>query len=427
MSTKSSKPIRRRSLLKAALAAGVAPLASVPRFAYAEDPIRIGFVDPRTGPIAAFGEATEFIIDAFMASSGGMVESGGRMHPVEIIYKDTQSNASRAAEVAGELISDDEVHLMLASSTPDTCNPVADQCEINEVPCVTSDCPWQPYFFGRGGNPAEPFRYTYHFFWGLEDVIANFTSLWNSKPAGKTVGGLFPNDADGNAWGDPELGFPKPLAAQGFKLVDPGRYQNLSDDYSTQINAFKAAGVEIVTGVMLPPDFGTFWSQAAQLGFRPRIVTVGKALLFPAAVASLGARAEGLTTEVWWSPLHPFSSSLTGQRSLALANDWTAESGRQWTQPIGFKHALFEVAVDVLKRTASYEDPDAMRDAIVATDLDTVVGKVNWQTGPVANVSKTPLVAGQWKKGSGDFPWDLQVVSNQHAPSIPVSGTFELI
>ena len=66
----------------------------------------------------------------------------------------------------------DEVDIILAQATPDTTNPVADQAEINEVPCITTNCPWQPYFFGRNGNPAKGFDYTYHFFWGLEDIIA---------------------------------------------------------------------------------------------------------------------------------------------------------------------------------------------------------------------------------------------------------------
>lgn len=67
----------------------------------------------------------------------------------------------------------------------------------------------------------------------------------------------------------------------GYKLVDPGRYQNMSDDFSAQISAFKQAGVEIVSGVMIPPDFTTFWTQAAQQGFKPKVVNVAKASEFP--------------------------------------------------------------------------------------------------------------------------------------------------
>ena len=394
--------------------------------AYANNPtIRVGHVSPRTGPLAGFAEADEFVLKGIEASLAGGIENNGKSYSVEIISKDSQSNPNRAAEVAADLILGDEVDIIAAASTPDTTNPVADQAEINEVPCITTDCPWQPYFFGRNGNPAEGFQYTYHFFWGLEDVIANFLDLWNNDGVGKTVAGLFPNDADGNAWGHPELGFPKPLAEAGFALTDPGRYQPLNDDFSNYIAAFKEAGCEIVTGNMIPPDFATFWAQAAQQDFRPKIVTIGKALLFPSVIESLGDRGDGLTSEIWWTPTHPFSSSLTGESARSLADGYSADSGRPWTQPIGFKHALFEVVTDVISRAADLDDPMAVLDAIKSTSLSTIVGDVNWDGGPVPNVTKTPLVAGQWQK-RGDL-FDLVVTTNAHAPQIPLGGELKLL
>jgi branched-chain amino acid transport system substrate-binding protein len=39
----------------------------------------------------------------------------------------------------------------------------------------------------------------------------------------------------------------------------------------------------------------------------------------------------------------------------------------------------------------------------------------------VPNVTKTPLVGGQWGKGK-TFPFDITIVSNTSAPSIPVGG-----
>ena len=176
---------------------------------------------------------------------------------------------------------------------------------------------------------------------------------------------------------------------------------------------------------MIPPDFGTFWSQAAQQGFRPKVVTIGKALLFPSVIESLGDRGDGLTTEIWWTPNHPFKSSLTGASAKELADGYVAATKRPWTQPIGFKHALFEVAADVIKRSADLSDKAAMLDAIRKTDLKTIVGPVNWAKGPVKNVTKTPLVAGQWQKGPKGF--ELVVTTNAHAPEIPVTGKLKLL
>jgi branched-chain amino acid transport system substrate-binding protein len=250
--------------------------------------------------------------------------------------------------------------------------------------------------------------------------------MWTSVNTDKVVGGIWPNDGDGNAWGDSKIGFPPVLEKNGFKVVDPGRYQNFTDDFSAQIAAFKEAKVEIVTGVPIPPDFTTFWKQAAQKGFRPKVATVGKALLFPVAVEALGELGNGVSTEVWWTPSHPFHSSLTKQSAAELTAAYEKETGRQWTQPIGFAHALFEVAADVLKRAHDIDKKASIRDAIVATRLDTVVGNIAWGSGPVRNVAKTPLVGGQWRKG-GRFKYNLVIVNNSGAPNIPTQGALELI
>jgi branched-chain amino acid transport system substrate-binding protein len=421
-----SSTVNRRTLVKAGLGALAAPaiLNVIPVNAQSRV-IKIGHVSPRTGPIAPFGEADPFILEQIQKLLEKGIRNGGRTYPVQIISKDSQSSTSRASEVAAELILRDKVDLIVAASTPDTTNPVADQAEVNEVPCVTTDCPWQPYFFGRKGDPAKGFTWTYHFFWGLEDVIAAFLALWNSAPTNKVIGGLFPNDADGNAWGDAERGLPKPLAAAGYKLIDPGRYQPVNNDFTSQISAFKSAGAEIVTGNMIPPDFATFWSQAAQQGFKPKIVTIGKALLFPSVISSLGDRGNGLTTEIWWTPNHPFKSGLTGQSARQLTDAYTAATQRPWTQPIGFKHALFEVAIDVLKRAKNLGDPKSILQAITATNYNSIVGPVHWTGAPVKNVSKTPLVSGQWQRKGNAF--DLVITQNETAKNIPVGGKLQLL
>ena len=418
--------ITRRSLLKSGSMAGLAFAAPaiITNARAAEAPIKIGFVSPNTGPIAAFGSSDEYVLAGVRKAIGDGIDIGGKKYPIEIIARDSQSNPNRATEVASKLILEDKVDLMLASSTADTTNPVADQCELNEVPCITTDTPWDAHFFGRGGNPAKGFNWTYHFFWGANQIVDSYTSLWDQLKTNKKVGVLWSNDSDGVALANPEHGLTPLFKAKGYEVIDAGFHQPLSDDFSAQISKLKDAGVDIVTGVFLPPDFITFWNQAAQKGFKPKAATIAKALLFPSSIEALGPNGNGVSSEVWWSPAHPFKSGLTGETSKQLADGYTAASKQQWIQPTGFKHALLEVAIDALKRSGNPTDKAALIDAIAKTNYDSIVGKVQWSKVPVKNACPTPLVGGQWvAKGDGKF--DLVVCENKFAPEIPVGAPFK--
>lgn len=420
--------INRRTIIKGAASAGLIASASglaLPAYA-ARKPLKIGFVSPQTGPLAIFSEPDKHVLNAFKKQIGDGIMINGAKHPVEFIVKDSQSSSNRASTVAQDLIFKDKVDLITATSTPDTTNPVADQAELNGVPCITNDTPWQPHFFGRQGDPKKGFDYTYHFFWGLEDVVEVFMAQWNAIANNKVVGALWPNDPDGNGWAHPERGFPPVMEKNGFKLIDTGRFQNLSDDFSAQISAFKSAEVEIVSGVMIPPDFTTFWTQAAQQGFKPKVVNVAKASEFPQAMGALGDRADGLSVEVWWHKTSPFNSSFTRQTSAEIAAEYEAATGAPSTMPLGFKHSLFEVAIDALKRTQDPTSPESIAKAIGETSLETCVGKVDFSTGPVPNVSKTPLVGGQWNLDSKGKP-HLDITVNPGNPNIKTTAEMKPI
>jgi branched-chain amino acid transport system substrate-binding protein len=422
----------RRRVIKALGVGAAGALATPKLFATARAagrPIKIGMVSPATGPIAAFGEADQWVLGEVRKVLASGITAAGEQHPVEIIYRDSQSNPNRASEVTAQLINRDKVDLMIGSSTGDTVIPVADQCELAGVPCITADDPWEDFFFGRKGNPTKGFEWTYHFFWGFGMVANLFADMWLSIPTNKKVGLMLTNDPDGIAANNEDHGMPPTFRKKGLEVVNLGLYPPLSEDFTAQIGQLKANNCEIACGIFNPPQFVTFWTQCAQQGYRPKIMTPPKALLFPSAVEALGTRGAGTSTEVWWSQHHPFKSGLTGQSEQQFCDAYTAATGKQWTQPIGFKHANIEVAIDVLKR-AKKLTPEDIRDAIKTTEYNSLVGPITWKGGgpknPVPNVCTTPLVGGQWKKGT-KFPYDLNIVYNKTAPEIPTDSAFEAI
>jgi branched-chain amino acid transport system substrate-binding protein len=263
---------------------------------------------------------------------------------------------------------------------------------------------------------GAPYEWTYHFFWDLPDIIKVFTGMWDGLPTNKVVGGLWPNDPDGSAWAD---AFTRALTDKGYRVIDPGRYPNGTTDFTVFVQKWKEAGAEIITGVPIPPDWAACWRQCAQQGYKPKIASIGKAILFPAAVEALGGNlAEGLSSEVWWSPAHPFKSSLSGETAADLAGAFP----QQWSQPLGFVYALFEIVGDVLARAQS-TDKEKIKKALAATRLDTIVGPIQFDD---KHVARTPLVGGQWTKGD-KYPWDLRVVYNETAPAIRKTAALKAI
>ena len=105
---------------------------------------------------------------------------------------------------------------------------------------------------------------------------------------------------------------------------------------------------------------------------------------------------------------------------------YTAATGNQWTQPIGFVHALFEVVVAALVAAGS-TDKAAVRDAVAGLSVDTIVGTVDWADTPIGNVAKTQLVGGQWREADTPTGFDLVIVDNSGNPDVPTAGTVEAI
>jgi branched-chain amino acid transport system substrate-binding protein len=63
--------------------------------------------------------------------------------------------------------------------------------------------------------------------------------------------------------------------------------------------------------------------------------------------------------------------------------------------------------------------------ALCSTKMETVGGPIDFTSPvdpkslhPVPNVYRTPLVGGQWVKGTGKWPFELVVVDNKMGPMV---------
>jgi branched-chain amino acid transport system substrate-binding protein len=383
--------------------------------------IKIGFISPETGELSVFTQSNGFVLSQVRSALAKGLTIGGKKYSVDIISGDSQSSSARAATVASQMVQQDSVDFLLATATPETVIPVSSQAEASGVPCVLTICPWEQWYYNSSGT-ANTFKYSYMYFLGTQEETDLFASVWQTVSTDHVVGGLWPDDVDG-------AGFQKYVTKKadslGWKVVPSGAYTDGLSDFTPIISKFKGAGVEILHAVPIPPDFITFWRQAHQNGFTPKIASISKALLFPSAADALGPLVTNVMSPLWWTPQFPYKSSLDGTTASAFAASYKTSTGNAWTQPMGFNYAVFEIAVAALKASADPKDPAAVAHALSTLKGQAITGAYDFATGPVPHVSQVPELLAQWRLVSGSY--QLVVINNSLLPAVPVAGSLQLL
>jgi branched-chain amino acid transport system substrate-binding protein len=439
-------------------AGGMASLikASAASAATKSSTIKIGYVTPKTGSLADFAGPDSFVLSLIRASSyftKGMT-IGGTKYKFEITVKDSQSNPSVASQVTTELIQSTGVDIVVTSSAPETTIPVSAVCEGAGIPCLSTVCPWEAWWtgvspsnsIGDAGNAVgtSP-KYCSMFFFGIPQFVLCFLPMWNrvkaSTNANSVYAAMFPNDADGNAFAaawPPTLGAIS--TAQGgstWTEVFGGAYTDGTTDFSSMIETFKSGSggqsADFFINCPLPPDFFTFWTQAAEQGFKPKLATVAKVMLFPTDVYALGELSNNVATDCWFSPNAPYKSSLTGLSAYDFASKYQTVTKGQWVQSMGSTYSLFEVVIEALKMVKNPHDREAVAHAFTEVKYVGMCGPLNFsaKTNPAKGVGIINPVGIQWKPGSRSlvghkqWKWSPWVVDNTLNKDIPIQATLE--
>jgi branched-chain amino acid transport system substrate-binding protein len=233
---------------------------------------------------------------------------------------------------------------------------------------------------------------------------------------------MYPNDADGNAF---RMGFPPLMHKAGYKTVDGGAYTDGQTDYTSMVAKFKKNDCEIFSNAPLPPDFNVMWKQSAQQGFKPKLATVAKVLLFPADCVALGNLVINVATDAWWTPDHPYSSSIASLSSKQLGNSFTTATGKEWVQALGSTYSLFEVAHSAFASADDPHDRKQVAAKLRSMNIKGMCGPLDFTSGPVPGVAIIEPVGVQWKKGTSQFPFEMKVVDNSANKDVPLTGDLE--
>ncbi|HLX98174.1 MAG TPA: ABC transporter substrate-binding protein, partial [Roseiarcus sp.] len=112
-------PISRRGLIVSAGAAGLAAAAR-PYGAFAAGPeatLKVGFISPRTGALGGFGQTDGYVLELARRALAKGYTIGDKTYAVQVLDRDSQSDPSRAGQLAKTLINSDKIDMMLVTST----------------------------------------------------------------------------------------------------------------------------------------------------------------------------------------------------------------------------------------------------------------------------------------------------------------------
>lgn len=240
------------------------------------------------------------------------------------------------------------------------------------------------------------------------------------------VGCLWNDDLQGGLLRHDRYGFAPVTSPRGHTLVDLGAYREPADDFHAQVGRMREHGADLVSSAATATDLALFHRQAREAGLRPRLITCSRWLTYPHThtTPAPGVHGEladaGVATLVYWSPDHPYRSSLDGTTCAELAHAYQQDTGAAWLQPLGLAHALLETAHHALAVADDPTDRPSVATALAGTSLDTIAGRLDWSRGPTPNFALLPLVGGQWHHGA-EGP-RLAVVSNRAHPGVPLTG-----
>ena len=397
----------------------------------AVETINIGYVSPLTGADAGFGEPDPYVLGLVRKKYEHGLKIAGKTYRLNIIEKDAQSTPSVAAKVTQELINSSDVDVLLGTSTPEVVVPVVTAAEAAGVPAISTTVPWQSWWLGSGNSltKPKPYKWIFHFSFGVANFFDTYTDLWPQVPTNKTIGVMYPNDADGNAI----RGALEPLLTKaGYTIVDPGAYEDGTTDFSSQIALFKQKNCEIFNTFPIPSDFTTFWRQAAEQGYTQmvKIAQIAKTGLFASQVEAVGLKlGNRLATGAYWGPSWPGGSSSLDISNKQLGAGYEAKAGKYWNQQIGPSVSLFDVAIAAFKASGNPKDKVAVAKALKHLNVNTPVGNLHWGTGspsknPVPNVVATPIPGGQWltTKHGSRFPLEFVFCEHKDYPAVPIQA-----
>ncbi|MBI2161898.1 MAG: ABC transporter substrate-binding protein [Candidatus Rokubacteria bacterium] len=361
---------------------------------FAQAPVKIGVIQPLSGPVAASGNYVRMgaeIARDWINARGGI---GGRK--VELVIEDNKSDPKEAASAAEKLIVRDRVPAIMGAWGSSMTLAAMPKLEEYGVPMVveTSSAAsitkrGNPWIF-RISPPSEMEAL------GLERYVA--------KLGVKRADFLAVN----TDWGRGAVGaFGDMLKKKGAAVGAAEFMDQAATDMNAQITKIKATGGDTLFLTTAVEQITLVMKQAQEQRLGRKIITTGGSSSPTQLIKQAGAAAEGSYHILFFMPWFP-EAMPDGKLAKAFVDEWNKRGHPFEGLTEGFRgHDGIATIAEAIK-AARKDEPKAIRDALWKVSLMGVNGPIRFEkdgpAGKESGQSKPSIFVVQIKDGKVALP-----------------------
>src|SRR5215468_1918714 len=390
----------------AALTAAVAFGLYTATPAFAEDTIVLGAAVSESGKFSVSGLHTkdgyDFAVDKI--NSMGGVKVGDKTYKLAIKYYDDESEATRTAELAERLVDQDGIKFILGPYGSPTTAAIAPIVEKLKVPMIEGNGASRSLF-------TKGYRYTFAVLSTSDQYLSSAVDLAaeKAKEAGKD-----PKEVrlalamgDDNFSQDVRAGIVEAAQKYGMQLAIDDKQPDAFTDMSATLTKVRAIKPDVL--LISGHEKGAL-TAARQIAEQKIDVPMLAMTHCDSAdiIGQVGPAAEYTLCASQWAPSLTYKDKWFGT-AADYSKAFTEKFGHEPPYQAAESTASVLAYVDAFERAGSL-DPQKVRDAIAATDMDTFYGHIDFDdTGK--NIAKPTVM--------------LQVIKGQYVVVAPTKWATE--
>src|SRR5713101_6506097 len=372
----------------------IAVFLTSPAGAQPADAIKIGVIQPLSGPVAASGNYVRMgaeIARDWINSRGGVL---GRQ--VQLLIEDNKSDPKEAATAAEKLIVRDKVPVIMGAWGSSMTLAAMPKLEEYGVPMVVETS--SAASITKRGNPWV-FRIS-----PPSEMEALGLERYVDKLGVKRADFLAVN----TDWGRGSItAFGDMLKKKGPSVGVAEYMDQAATDMSAQLTKIKGSGGDTLFLTTAVEQITLVLKQAQEQRVQRKIITTGGSSSPTQLIKQAGAAAEGTYHIVFFMPWFP-ESMPDGKLAKAFVDEWAKRGNPFEGLTEGFRgHDGIATIAEALK-VAGKDDPKAVRDALWRVSITGVNGPIHFEkdgpAGKESGQSKPSIFIVQVKDGKIALP-----------------------